>query len=153
MSAAPAAERGAGWLYLAWLVALVATLGSLYFSEVRLFAPCTLCWYQRILMYPLVLLLGVAAWRGDVGVVRYAGPLAGLGVPVAGYQVLDQKVAGFGFPGACRGAVPCDVAYLDWLGFITIPVLSLTAFVLIVAALALAVRAARRAGAGRPEAC
>jgi disulfide bond formation protein DsbB len=142
VSDAPA-ERGAGWLYLAWLVALAATLGSLYFSEIRLFLPCTLCWYQRILMYPLVLLLGIASWRGDLGVVRYAGPLAVGGVLVSGYHVLDQKVAGFGLAGACRGAVPCDVAYIDWFGFVTIPVLSLTAFLLVTGGLVLALRAGR----------
>lgn len=131
-------------LYAAWLVALVATLGSLWFSEVRLFVPCTLCWYQRILMYPLVVLLGIAAWRGDAGIVRYVLPLTIFGAVVAGYHVLEQKIPNFGFPEACRGGVPCNVAYIDWLGFITIPVLALTAFVLITAALLWVARAARR---------
>ena len=54
-------------LYLAWVVALIATLGSLYFSEVRGFVPCVLCWFQRIAMYPLVIVLGVAAFRSDLG--------------------------------------------------------------------------------------
>ena len=140
-------ETGSGTveaaLYLAWVVTLVATLGSLWFSEVRAFVPCTLCWYQRILMYPLVLLLGVAAWNRDAGIVRYALPLTILGALVASYHVLDQKVPGFGVPGACRSGVPCDVAYIDWFGFVTIPVLSLTAFLLVGAAL-LAVARARR---------
>lgn len=143
MSRPVASGRAAGLLYLAWLVALAATLGSLYFSEVRLFVPCTLCWYQRILMYPMVVLLGIAAWRGDLGIVRYALPLTLFGALVAGYHVLDQKVPSFGFAGACRAGVPCDIAYIDWFGFVTIPVLSLTAFVLISAAL-IAVPLARR---------
>jgi disulfide bond formation protein DsbB len=143
VTSAPPPERGGTLLYLAWLVALIATLGSLYFSEVRLFVPCTLCWYQRILMYPLVLLLGVAAWRNDLGIVRYALPFSALGALVAGYHVLEQRIPGFGLPGACRSGVPCSAAYIDWLGFVSIPVLSLTAFVLISAAL-LAVAAARR---------
>lgn len=143
MTPAPGADRAGTALYLAWLVALVATLGSLWFSEVRLFVPCTLCWYQRILMYPLVLLLGVAAWRGDAGIVRYALPLSAFGIVVAGYHVLDQKVPGFGFPGACRSGVPCSAAYIDWFGFVTIPVLSLTAFVLISAALVVVARSRR----------
>ena len=130
-------------LYAAWLVAIVATLGSLYFSEVRLFVPCTLCWYQRILMYPLVLLLGVAAWRDDAGIVRYTLPLALLGAAVAAFHLLEQKIAGFGFPEACRGGVPCNVAYIDWFGFVTIPTLSLTAFLLISAALLQVARASR----------
>lgn len=130
-------------LYVAWLVAIVATLGSLWFSEVRLFIPCTLCWYQRILMYPLVVILGIAAWRGDAGIVRYVLPLTFLGVFIAGYHLLEQKIPNFGFPEACRGGVPCNVAYIDWLGFITIPMLSLTAFVLITASLLWVVRASR----------
>lgn len=130
-------------VYVAWLVALTATLGSLYFSEVRQFVPCTLCWYQRILMYPLVVLLGVGAWRRDRGVVAYALPLSLLGIVVAGYHVLDQKIPGFGFPGACSSGVPCNVAYVNYLGFITIPVLATTAFVLISALLVVALRRGR----------
>lgn len=118
-------------LYLAWVVSLVATLGSLWFSEVRGFVPCTLCWYQRILMYPLVIQLGIAAWRADPRVIRYVLPLSALGTLIAAYHVLVQKIPGFGFATACRSGVPCNVQYIDWFGFVTIPVLSLTAFVLI----------------------
>jgi disulfide bond formation protein DsbB len=132
-----------GLYYVAWLVALTATLGSLYFSEVRQFVPCTLCWYQRILMYPLVVILGVAAWRRDRGAVAYALPLSLLGLVVAGYHVLDQKVPGFGFPGACASGVPCDVAYVAYLGFITIPVLAATAFLIISVLLIVALRRGR----------
>ena len=141
-SAGDGVPRATLGLYAAWLVALVATLGSLWFSEVRLFVPCTLCWYQRILMYPLAVILAIAAWRTDRGIVRYALPLSLFGAVVAGYHVLEQKIPGFGFPEACRGGVPCNVQYIDWLGFISIPVLSLTAFVLI--SVALIVVAARR---------
>lgn len=146
MSRSPATTAPGGvvlGLYAAWLVAVVATLGSLYFSEVRLFVPCTLCWYQRILMYPLAVVLGIAAWRGDAGIVRYVLPLSTFGAIVAGYHLLEQKVPGFGFPEACRGGVPCNVAYIDWLGFVTIPTLSLVAFVLITASLLQVVRASR----------
>ncbi len=74
---------GLGALWLAFAVALTATVGSLYFSEVAGLEPCTLCWYQRIAMYPLAVILGVAAWRGDWGVRRYAAPLAAIGAVVA----------------------------------------------------------------------
>lgn len=121
-------RRGPAPLYLAWLLALVATLGSLYFSEVRHFVPCTLCWYQRILMYPLVLILGIASYRFDRSAVAYALPLALLGVGVSGYHVLHQKIPGFGPPGVCSGGVPCSAAYIDWFGFVTIPVLAFVAF-------------------------
>lgn len=138
-----AAPRATSALYAAWLVALVATLGSLWFSEVRQFVPCTLCWYQRILMYPLSLILGIGAWREDVDVVRYALPLASLGAIVAGYHILEQRIPGFGIAEACRGGVPCNVQYIDWLGFISIPMLSLAAFVLIIVALIAAAAASR----------
>ena len=127
--------RGFG-LYGAWLVALTATAGSLYFSEVRLFVPCALCWYQRVLMYPLVLLLGIASYRQDRGVVRYALPLSVLGMGVSVFHYLEQKVPGFRPPSICRAGVPCSQEYINWLGFITIPLLALTAFTLITILLA-----------------
>lgn len=128
-----------GRLYLAWLVAIVATLGSLYFSEIRHFVPCVLCWYQRILMYPLVVLLGIATFRKDGGVVKYALPLSVLGVIVASYHVLIEQFPSLG-SSVCSSGVPCSLKYIDWLGFITIPTLSLTAFVIISALLATAAR-------------
>ncbi len=123
-------------LYLAWLVSIVATSGSLYFSEVRHFVPCTLCWYQRILMYPLIIVLGIASYRQDGKIVGYTLPLSILGAIVALYHVLEQSIPGFGAPALCRAGVPCSARYIDWLGFISIPVLSLTAFVLITVFLA-----------------
>lgn len=125
-----------GNLYLAWLVALAAMLGSLYFSEVRHFVPCTLCWYQRILMYPLAIVLGIASYRQDAAVRNYVLPLSILGMAFAVYQLLEQHIPGFGAPGLCRLGVPCDLHYIDWLGFITIPLLSLTGFTLITLLLA-----------------
>ncbi len=128
--------RDGGNLYLAWLVALVAMLGSLYFSEVRHFVPCTLCWYQRILMYPLAIVLGIASYRQDNGVRNYVLPLSVLGMLFATYHVLEQNIPGFGSPALCRAGVPCNLHYIQWLGFISIPVLSLTAFTLITGLLA-----------------
>ena len=115
-------------IYPAWLLALVATLGSLYFSEVRMYVPCTLCWYQRILMYPLVILLGIASYRQDREVVRYAVPLSLLGVVVSSYHVMEQKIPGFGATVLCRSGVPCSGEYINWFGFLTIPGLALIAF-------------------------
>lgn len=133
-------------LWAAWLVALAAVLGSLYFSEVRHFVPCVLCWYQRTMMYPLVVILGVAGLRREVGVRAYVLPLSVLGMVVAFYQVLEQHVPGLGIPGACQLAVPCDVRHIDWLGFITLPLLSLGAFTVITVLLAVSgARATARA--------
>ncbi len=131
-------------LYPAWLVAIVATLGSLYFSEVRHFTPCPLCWYQRILMYPLVLLLGVATYRQDERSFAYTLPLAVGGFIVAAYHVLYENVPAVRGMGVCAGGVPCDVKYIEWLGFITIPVLSLTAFTIIAGLLLVSRARARR---------
>lgn len=118
-------------LYLAWLVTLVATGGSLYFSEVAGFVPCTLCWYQRILMYPQTIVLGIGAYRRDTDLVVYLLPVNLLGMGIALFHYLEQKVPGFGAPAVCRQGVPCSVEYINWLGFITIPLLSLTAFTLV----------------------
>lgn len=122
-------------LYLAWLVALVATAGSLYFSEVRQFVPCALCWWQRIFMYPLVFILGVASFRQDRSAIRYALPLAVIGGLTSLYHVLLQNTSWLGAPAACAVGVPCNVKYINWLGFISIPVLALIAFILIAALL------------------
>jgi len=121
-------------LYPAWVVAIVATLGSLYFSEVRHFVPCLLCWYQRILMYPLVLILGVATFQQDRQAVKYALPLSLLGVLVSGYHIMVERIPALG-SGICSSGVPCSLKYIEWLGFITIPTLSFAAFVIITALL------------------
>lgn len=118
-------------IYLAWLASLAATGGSLYFSEVLHYVPCQLCWFQRILMYPLVIILGIASFRQDHGITPYALPLSVLGAGLALFHYLEQKVPGFGFPELCNVGAPCSAAYINWLGFITIPMLSLIAFVLI----------------------
>lgn len=119
------------FLYFAWIVSVVATLGSLYFSEVRGYIPCELCWYQRILMYPLSILLGIAAYYGDVAMKKYILPLSIIGGLISIYHYLLQKAPGFEGIKPCTNGVPCNVDYIDWLGFITIPFLALVAFVLI----------------------
>jgi disulfide bond formation protein DsbB len=118
-------------LYFAWLVTLVATGGSLYFSEVRHFIPCALCWWQRIFMYPLVFVLGIASFRQDKTAVSYALPLAIVGGLTSVYHIILQNTTWLGAPAGCAVGVPCNAKYINWLGFISIPVLALTAFVLI----------------------
>jgi len=118
-------------LYLAWLVALIATGGSLYFSEVAGFIPCELCWYQRILMYPLALILGIASYRDDRSVVIYTLPLSLIGAALSAYHYLLQKVPGLAELTPCKQGIPCSGQYINWLGFITIPFLAFVAFVLI----------------------
>lgn len=119
----------------AWFVAVVATSGSLYFSEVLYFVPCMLCWWQRIFMYPLVIVLGVGLLRGDRKVWLSALPISLIGLSISVYHYLMEQ--GAIPPIACVGGVPCTLKYIDWLGFITIPFMAGTAFLLISVALLL----------------
>lgn len=117
-------------LHLALLAAWIATVGSLYFSEQMHFVPCRLCWFQRIFMYPLAVILPIGILRRDRGVTLYVLPLTLIGAAIALYHrlvqagVLDESAA-------CQVAVPCSGRYINWLGFITIPTLALTAFLII----------------------
>ena len=121
-------------LWLAFVVATTATLGSLYLSEIVHLIPCTFCWYQRIAMYPLVVLLGLAAWRTDHGIRIYAATLASIGAVIAAYHRLIQV-----FPNlsgsSCSTGVPCTAAYFTEFGFVAIPYMALSGFLLILALL------------------
>jgi disulfide bond formation protein DsbB len=117
-------------LWLAFAVALTAMLGSLYFSEVAGFIPCVLCWYQRIAMYPLVVILGVAAWRGDPRVAWYAGPVAAIGAALSVWHIAVQRIPGVP-SGACSLETPCNLIYVERFGFVTIPTMALFGFLAI----------------------
>jgi disulfide bond formation protein DsbB len=118
------------WLlvFAAWVIASTATLGALFFSEVMALPPCLLCWYQRIFMFPLVLLLPLGLFPIDPKVVRYALPLALVGMFVAVYHqllvmgVIPERAS------PCTRGVPCAEVQIEWLGFITIPLLAVAAF-------------------------
>lgn len=116
------------WLALA--TALAGTLGSLVFSLGFGWEPCDLCWYQRICLYPLVVILGVSLWRKTTDVEYYVLPLSLVGAGFALYQYLLQKTNWFGTP-ICQSAVPCTVTYIDWWGVVTIPLLAFVAFMVI----------------------
>lgn len=118
-------------LYLAWVVSLVALCGSLYFSEIMRFEPCKLCWFQRICMYPLVILLGMAAYKDDHAIIPYARTLSIIGMGISLFHYLEQKVPGMQNVLPCTTGVPCSGQYINYLGFITIPFLALIAFSLI----------------------
>jgi len=121
---------------LAFMVALVATLGSLYLSEVAHFVPCRLCWYQRIAMYPLPVLLGIAWWRHDESVRWYAVPLASIGGCISIYHILVEHFPSLESSRVCEAANPCTIRWVERFGFLTIPAMALCAFALIVALLA-----------------
>ncbi len=91
-------------LYLAWVVATVATLGSLYFSEVLGFVPCELCWWQRIFMYPQALLLGLASYRDDRRIIPYLLPLNAVGGSISAFHYLQEQCPGCACP--CAGPTP-----------------------------------------------
>ena len=118
-------------LFFAWLVATIATVGSLFFSEVMMFPPCVMCWYQRICMYPLVVILLVGLFPLDTNVTRYAMPLTLIGLFFAiyhnllYYKILPESVQ------PCSQGVSCTSDYINWFGFITIQLLSLVAFVMV----------------------
>jgi disulfide bond formation protein DsbB len=125
-------ERSAqtAWLLVfgCWVIASTATLGALFFSEVMQLPPCVLCWYQRVFMFPLVLLLPLGLFPFDGKVVRYALALALAGWLVALFQVL--LVAGV-IPESirpCTQGIPCSEVQIQWLGFVNIPLLSFIAF-------------------------
>lgn len=119
------------FVIIALLAAWVAMLGSLYFSEIAGFVPCKLCWIQRILMYPLAVLLLVAVLRRDDDIPYYVLPFSVIGICVSTYHYLLQKTDLFTESAVCSGGVPCNIDYINWLGFITIPFLALTAFIII----------------------
>jgi disulfide bond formation protein DsbB len=95
------------------------------------FIPCTLCWVQRILMYPLVILLGIASYRNDRGIIPYVLPMTVLGAGLSLFHYLKQKVPALSAVAACKVGVPCEQMYINWFGFVTIPFLALVAFLLI----------------------
>lgn len=129
------------YLLLAWLIALIAMLVTLYMGEMMNLPICHLCWYQRICFYPLVLILGIAAYRNDKNAVLYAIPLASLGFLFAFYQYLQQMIPGFAPIGLCGIGADCSQTHMLLLGFITLPLLSLFAASLMIAALILAWKA------------
>ncbi len=121
-----AAVDGAA-LWIAFGVAATSTAGSLYFSEVADYVPCQLCWFQRIAMYPLAVILLVAAIRGDRGVRWYAGPVAAIGAAVSTYHYLIEwhpDLEG----GACGIGPSCAGIWFRELGFVTLALMALCGF-------------------------
>ena len=122
-------------LPMAAVVAAVAMAGSLYYSEVAHFPPCLLCWYQRIAMYPLVPLLGLAAFRRDVAVSLYGIVIAALGAPISIYHVLLERGI-VEESTACDPTNPCSLKWVEEFGYLTIPTMALSGFLLIITLLA-----------------
>jgi disulfide bond formation protein DsbB len=145
VSTSPAEPSPSPFIYIAWVVALLSTLGTLFFGEVMKLPPCALCWYQRICMFPLVVVLAVGILRRDRQVGHYALPLAGAGLALAVYHnllyygVISERLA------PCTQGVPCTQRQIEWLGFVTIPLMALAAFAVILGCLIVHQRLVRRA--------
>jgi len=118
-------------VFVAWFIASASTLGALFLSQVMGIAPCVLCWYQRIFMFPLVFILAAGLFPFDARLVRYSLPLAVVGWTIALFHVLI--VAGVVPENIrpCAQGIPCKEQPIEWFGFLTIPLLSLMAFSLI----------------------
>ncbi len=119
------------YVFLAFLVSLIATLGSLFFSEIMNFIPCSLCWYQRIFMYPLVFIFLINLLFPDDKIFKYSFPLVFIGWIISIYhnllmfKIIPENLS------PCVQGIPCSVDYLNWFGFITIPLLSFFAYTII----------------------
>ena len=127
-------QKNTNWniLFLCWLLVSVSAMGSLFFSYIMEFAPCVLCWYQRIFLFPLVLILATGLFPFDKKVVKYALPLAIAGWLTAAYHnllyagIIPKSIQ------PCSQGVSCTEEYINLFGFLSIPMLSLLSFSMII---------------------
>jgi len=125
------AQFASAQLPLAWAVATGAMLGSLYFSEIANYEPCRYCWFQRIAMYPLALLLLIAMVRRDRHIAWYAVPIAAIGAAFSLRHRYLELNPSYG-PGGCSADVPCSAVWFERLGFVTLSVMALFGFLSII---------------------
>lgn len=119
------------FIYFGWLISLVASVASLFFSEVMEFPPCTLCWYQRIAMYPLVIIFFVGKAKALKDVFSFSAPFVLIGWTIALYHNLLHYEIVPESASPCREGVSCSTVYIELFDFITIPMMSFFAFSLI----------------------
>ncbi|UCD66504.1 MAG: disulfide bond formation protein B [Deltaproteobacteria bacterium] len=135
-------QKNTNWniLFISWIIVSISVLGSLFFSHVMEFAPCVLCWYQRIFLFPLVVILAVGLFPFDKSVVKYALPLAIAGWLTAAYHnllyagIIPESIQ------PCSQGVSCTEEYIELFGFLSIPLLSLLSFTTIIALLIILMR-------------
>jgi disulfide bond formation protein DsbB len=124
---------GKNAIFLSLLVTLVAYAGSLFYSMVMGYAPCLLCWWQRVFMVPQIILFFIAYRNNDVKIFKYTTPLSIIGGLIAIYHILLPKLIALGVSSACEvGGVSCLKQYVNAFGYITIPVMSLTVFITLI---------------------
>ncbi len=120
-------------LVLSFFIVLFGVSGSLFFSEILGFEPCRLCWFQRILFYPQLVLFGVALWKEDKKVFYYSLPLSFLGGLIAAYHYFIQLVPSVSSSTSCSLIGPsCSVAPFFFWNYLSIPLMALTAFVMLI---------------------
>ncbi len=117
-------------LLFSFIIASIATLGSLFFSEIAKFEPCKLCWIQRIFMYPMALILGLALIYKDKNIKRYIILLGIIGSLFSAYHYFTQMFAAPSFCSATE--VSCTTKSIAMFGYVTIPMMALTAFLMII---------------------
>lgn len=118
-------------LTIIWVIALVALVGSLFYSEIIGYEPCKLCWIQRIFMYPLVVIYGYALVKRNLEIALPGLLLSGVGMLISTYHYLLQKLPALQESGDFCEGVPCNLQYVNYFGFITIPFLAGMAFIMI----------------------
>ena len=118
------------YIYIAWIINIISFAGSMYFSNIMMLPPCTLCWYQRICIFPMSLILAAGFLLKDKNVIWYTMPLAVIGWIISFYhnllyyKVISQAII------ACSSGVSCTAKQIEYLGFVTIPLMALTSLTL-----------------------
>jgi len=128
MRSEPVPSESYVFAYTAWMIALVASLASLFFGEVMKLPPCSLCWYQRVCLFPLTLVIAVGIALRDPDLLLYALPLVVVGLALALYHNLIYYGVVSEALSPCTQGVPCSARQIEWLGFITIPLMALFGF-------------------------
>lgn len=134
-------------IFITWLIAIGATFGSMVLSEALDLTPCTLCWYQRVFMFPLAFILGVGVYRKDTNAAYYVLPLSIVGSVIALYHSLLQWGIIKEAVQVCSIDSSCVVPQINWLGFITIPFMSLVSFLVITGLMVMQVRRLKKRAA------
>lgn len=124
-------ERNRLIILIIFVVSLSSTLGSLYFSEVRGYIPCEMCWYSRILMYSTVIISLVGGIKNDINIILYIRVMSILGIILSLYHYSLQKIRVLGNSASFCGDVGCNIQYINWFYFITIPFLALIGYITI----------------------
>ncbi|MDQ0191489.1 disulfide bond formation protein B [Alicyclobacillus cycloheptanicus] len=137
------------FLFGAWVVSLIATATSLYWSDILGWLPCDLCWYERICMYPLVVILGIGVFARKSDTFRIAITFPIVGLFISAYHYLMQIMPGVARTASCSSAVPCQIPDFVWFGWITPPLLAFLGFLCIGVCLALYRRSAAAASVYR----